>query len=140
MQFTAILLPADTPVIRGRELPLKVHCGPALAACAAPVAAPLDSVVVTRAAAPTASVSTDVIRSVPTKRMSFTSALPVSLAPNPASSQVRNPCGDDTRLRREQTGARIRRRSLESPGNDPGLECVAAWGGTPEAVSFQGGL
>ena len=73
-----MLLPADTPVISGRELPLKVHCGPVLAACEAPLdsavafavaAAPLDAAVVTSAAAPQASVSIDVIRKTLMKRM-----------------------------------------------------------------------
>lgn len=37
VQLMAILLPADTPVTRGSELPLKVHCGPEVAAARAPV-------------------------------------------------------------------------------------------------------
>src|SRR5215471_19261735 len=41
VQLTAIWLPADTPVTNGSVLPLKVHCGPVLAATEGDVADPV---------------------------------------------------------------------------------------------------
>ncbi len=74
MQLTAILLPADTPVTNGRELPLNVQWGSVLAASDASVGAVGDVVAApeagafTSAAAPQDNVITDTIRMTLTKK------------------------------------------------------------------------
>lgn len=62
----AILLPFDTPVSSGVELPLKVHCGPVLAVA---VAAPPEGAVSTSAAPPIPTVIIDAVSITLTKRM-----------------------------------------------------------------------